>query len=112
MYRFTASEKKRLQDLKLFIDEHLHLNLQLTSLCKKVGMNKHKLNRGFLELFGASTMAYVQQRRMQSADHLLKTTDKTIKEITGSTGYKYTTNFLIAYKKYFGHTAGSVRKQP
>ena len=84
--------------------------LTVTELGRMVGLNTFKLKAGFRQLFGLGIFECLQERRMEKAKELLLTTNKPIKDICTLTGYPRMTNFITAFRKKFGYTPGSLRR--
>lgn len=82
----------------------------VTELSKIVGLNTFKLKAGFQQLFGVGIFECLQEKRMEKARELLLTTNKPIKDICTLTGYPRMTNFITAFRKKFGYTPGSLRR--
>jgi AraC family transcriptional regulator, transcriptional activator of the genes for pyochelin and ferripyochelin receptors len=110
-YRFTLYERERLELTRHYILDNLHMQLKLPELCVLCTMNRNKLNEGFKKYYGKNIVACIKEYRMQKAKKLLIETDDAIRDIAEATGYAYPTNFLKAYKNYFGYTAGFERRK-
>lgn len=82
----------------------------ISELSKAVGLNAFKLKAGFRELFGLGVFECLQEKRMEKARELLLNTNKPLKEICTLTGYPRMTNFITAFRKKFGYTPGSLRR--
>ncbi|MEL6255005.1 MAG: AraC family transcriptional regulator [Bacteroidota bacterium] len=111
---FIKSEKDR----KKFIEAKEVLSARLDNpptiieLSKIMGVNEYKLKRGFKELFGTTIFGYIHAQRMELAKKLLLGSSKSAKEIAYETGYSSPQHFSTAFKKTFGVTPNSVRKNP
>lgn len=68
------------------------------------------LCRIFKKQTGKTIVAYLNDRRMEQAESLLKNTDLTIVEIAQTVGYKEYTYFLMLFKKIHKTTALQYRK--
>lgn len=82
----------------------------ITRLARKVNLNEFKLKSGFKQIFGVGPFTYLNELRMKKTQELIMNTNKPLKEIASLAGYSSTTAFVTAFKKYFGTTAGSLRK--
>jgi AraC-like DNA-binding protein len=82
----------------------------IPTLAKKVGLNEFRLKYIFKHTFKTGIFEYLLKARMQEAKKLLIYSNKPIKEIASLIGYQFLTSFITAFRKYFGHTPGSVRK--
>lgn len=54
---------------------------------------------------------YIQEQRMNLAEHLLTTTQLEIKEVANAVGYKSHSRFSILFKKYIGVYPHKLKKQ-
>lgn len=81
-------------------DTSVHYSIEL--IAEKVGIGKTKLKIGFKEYFKMGLFTYLREKRMLKAAELLKNSNKTIKEISKATGFKYYSNFLSAFTAYHG----------
>jgi AraC-like DNA-binding protein len=90
-------------------DLRKHFTIQQIS--RQVQLNEFKLKTGFKQQFGTGIFECLLQARMQKARDMLIDTDKPIKEIAFDTGYDHLTSFITAFRKYFGHTPGSIRRK-
>jgi AraC family transcriptional regulator, transcriptional activator of the genes for pyochelin and ferripyochelin receptors len=82
----------------------------LCSLSRRVGINRNKLNRGFREIYGDTVFNVLRNVRLSKAWSLLNQTDLSLSEIALSVGYNNQANFTTAFRKQFGKTPKTVRK--
>lgn len=82
----------------------------LEDLCRIVGINRNKLNRGFREMFGDTVFGVAQKARLCRAWSLLEQSDLSLVEIALETGYKTQAGFTTAFCKCFGCTPGALRR--
>ena len=112
--RFIKSEKDRrkLIEAKELLSAKLDDPPTIIELAKLIGINEYKLKRGFKELFGTTIFGYIHSQRMELAKKLLLGSSKSAKEIAYETGYSSPQHFSHAFKKTFGLTPNSMRKNP
>ena len=108
----SESDKRKLKEAKELLTLRIDNPPTIVVLSKLIGLNEYKLKKGFKELFGTTIFGYIHQSRMNMAKCLLLGTDKTAKEIAYQTGYSSPQHFSNAFKKKFGVTPKSVRKNP
>ncbi len=108
----TEKDRKKLIASKDLLNSRIENPPTIIELAKLVGINEYKLKKGFKELFGTTVFGYIHNCRMSLAKKLLLGTDKTAKEIAYETGYSSPQHFSNAFKKQFGVTPNSVRKNP
>ncbi|MGD9159319.1 MAG: AraC family transcriptional regulator [Desulfobacteraceae bacterium] len=82
----------------------------LIDLGRLVGTNRNKLNRGFREIYGDTVFNVLRNARMARAWSLLEKTDLSLSEIAFSVGYNNQANFTTAFRKQFGKTPKTVRR--
>ena len=110
-YRYTPYDAEQIYKAR----EILLANLgkpphTIRALAKMVGLNEDKLKAGFKHFFGVAVFEAFQHARMEKARDLLLHTNEPIKAIASLTGYLRTTNFITAFRKYFGYTPASLRR--
>ncbi|NJO82726.1 MAG: helix-turn-helix transcriptional regulator [Blastochloris sp.] len=79
----------------------------LLALARHVGINDHKLKRGFRELFGTTVFGYLRAQRMEVAQHLLQQRHLSVGEVAQSVGYINASKFAAAYRRHFGRSPKS-----
>ena len=108
--RFSKNELDRLAIISQYISNNLDQPLRLPDLCARAYMNRHRLNKGFQKLYKQGLFSYIRKQRMEKALKLLQETENSIQEIAEAVGYDYPTNFLTAFKNYYGITAHTARR--
>jgi len=83
---------------------HTHPEHEWTvdQLAQAVGLARSTLAQRFREIMGESPMRYLAGWRMQVAQHLLRQTSLSIREIAEETGYESEAAFSRAFKRYYG----------
>ncbi|MGA3942219.1 helix-turn-helix domain-containing protein [Ralstonia nicotianae] len=89
----------------------LHHNWSLAELAQAVNLNERKLKEGFRMLYGNSVHAYLQEKRMQAAAHLLAQTELSITEVVLQTGYANPSHFSKLFRRYFGMSPREYARQ-
>lgn len=106
----SESERQfRLRTAEKILSHELSTNFCLEAIATRVGMKPRDFARTFQEKFGASYADYALRIRMETARSSLLTTAKPIKQIAYDVGYSHSSNFSIAFKKYFSVTPKSLR---
>jgi AraC-like DNA-binding protein len=110
-YRFTPYEMNGLiQAREILLSNLSKPPLTIRQLAQKAGLNEFKLKVGFAQFFKAGVFECFQRARMYKAKQLLLQTNKPIKDICSLAGYPRMTNFITAFRKFFGRTPGSLRR--
>lgn len=110
--KLTDYEKKRILETAQIIREHIASPYTISALAKIAGLNETKLKQGFKLLMGTTIFGYLQEIRMEQAKKYLLDTDLSIQEISHMSGYMNLSNFSAAFKKTFGFSPSSLRKNP
>jgi AraC family transcriptional activator of pyochelin receptor len=83
----------------------------LFDLSRMVGLNRNKLNHGFKVLFGDTAFNLLRHARLSKARLLLRDSDLSLFEIALAVGYNSQANFITAFRKYYGKTPKTVRRE-
>lgn len=111
-YSYTPYERECILNAeKILIHDLAKKPLSLRELAKAAFISEYKLKEGFREIFGMSVFDYLQEARMIKARTLLIETDEPLKSICVQTGYARITSFITAFRRRFGYTPGSLRRQ-
>ncbi|MBK7711349.1 MAG: helix-turn-helix transcriptional regulator [Bacteroidales bacterium] len=108
----NKSDKEKIIAVRDLINERLNCPPNLSEIAKIIGLNEYKLKLGFKEVFNNTVFEYLTEQRLNIAMQYLKDTQKTSSEIAYSLGYATPQHFNNAFKKKFGFTPNSVRKNP
>ncbi|HMR17698.1 MAG TPA: helix-turn-helix transcriptional regulator [Sphingobacterium sp.] len=95
--------------VKKIIESDLSKNYTITELAKEVGTNEQYIKKYFKQYFGKTVMNYVTSSKMEYAKGLIMTGEYRISDVARMTGYKHSTHFTTAFKKYFGFIPNSLR---
>lgn len=110
-YKFTPYERERLVLAReILLSDLSKPPLTIRQLAKRAGINEFKLKVGFPQFFKTGVFECFQRARMYKAKQLLLQTNKPIKEICTMAGYPRMSNFITAFRKFFGYTPGSLRR--
>ncbi len=94
---------------KKIIEKDLSKNYTIRQLAKEVGTNEQYLKRYFKQYFGKTVMNYITDVKMEHAKNLIMTGEYRISDVARLTGYKHSTHFTTAFKKFFGFIPNSLR---
>ena len=93
-----------------FILKHLDAQLSLDDLAREAQMSRSYYSTTFRRLNGVSVWDYIMNKRIENAQHLLETTDRSILDISGSCGYNNISNFNRAFRRVTGKTPREYRR--
>ena len=99
----TAKSVAQLRFLQAeeYIDSHLS-SVTVDALARYIPVTPRTLSSDFHACAGCTPHRYIQQKRLQCAEYLLKNTVKTITEIAEELGYSSLFHFSAAFKKERG----------
>lgn len=84
---------------------------ELTELAHRVGTNQARLGREFQTYLRMSTFEYLREQRLVRAQELLATTDRQVRQISDTVGFKRASDFATAFRRRFGTTPREYRKR-
>lgn len=100
--RFYAQREKLFREIVTFIDGRLAEKLSLAHIGTAVRVGRTRLAEIFKEKQGMTIVAYINQRRVEQAQHLLRTTDMPIINIAFETGFGDVSHFNHTFKRVVG----------
>ena len=108
--RLSVRERAALILVRDMIDSQPALPHTIVNLSREVGMSPASLKRKFPKLFGTSVIAYLRDMRMLHARQGIGQEGWTVAEAASFVGYGHGSNFSTAFRKRFGVSPGSVRR--
>lgn len=99
--RFTEADK-RAERLRVYCVCNFMRDINIAAAARHIGMNKSALCRFVKQRFGLTFTAYINGLRLDEADKLLRTTDKTISAIAYECGFNNITYFNRLFKLRYG----------
>ena len=105
----SEAELAAVTEAKQLIRNNLRSVPAIPELCRRVAINKNKLQKAFQLTEGKSIGGYVRTLRMEQALELLELSDMTMQEIAAAIGYHGVSNFYNAFQAKFGSTPQAVR---
>lgn len=101
---FPSHRASYLTAMKDLFDNHFEENYSLDDLEELYHISKYKLCREFKAAFGLSPLKYLNQKRIEIARHLLKTTSLKVHEVGSRVGIDNTNHFISLFKRFTGVT--------
>jgi len=98
------------EQAKKIIETNLKHTPTILEICKKVGVNKNKLQEGFRLTEGKSVAEYTRTLRMKRALDLLENGTLSIAEVAETVGYHGISNFYAVFQRTFGSTPAAIQK--
>jgi len=86
-------------------------NLSMDFIANEIAISKMQLYRKIKEVTGMTPTEYIRSIRLNHAEKLLKTTNKTVQEIMYQSGFNNKAYFYREFSKRYRLTPGEYRKQ-
>lgn len=94
-----------------FIEEHLAEEISLATLAELVNLSLCHFARAFKQSFGTPPHRYHMVRRMVRARRLLQRSALSVTQIGIQVGFRETSSFTRAYRRFTGVTPSEFRRQ-
>ena len=92
-----------------FIDDNLERQVGLSELAVLAGLSRWYFLRVFAETVGTSPHDYVTRRRLDRAQHLLRTTSRSVMDVAGDVGMTHS-HFSRVFSRRLGVTPSEFRR--
>lgn len=106
-----ASEMKAIEELQLWIADHLGEKISVAALAKRASMSTRTFERLFTREVGTSPASYLAHVRVEAARRELERTDRALKEIAFATGFGSADVMRRAFVRLLGRTPSAYRAQ-
>ncbi|MEO8253060.1 MAG: AraC family transcriptional regulator [Flavobacterium sp.] len=112
-YKQNAPQTKpsKILDTMSYIQLHLSENLTVAELAQRVNQNQDYFSKQFLLHTGQRPLNYIHEKKIERAQYLIATTDKTFLEIALDTGFSNLPHFSKIFKQIVSLTPGEYRKK-
>lgn len=111
----AATKAYTKNELILKATKHIHANLSshitIEQLATEAGISQEHFIRLFRQTTGTTPMLYINQKRIEKAELLLLTTEKSIREIAVTLGYEDNSYFVRVFKRVTNTTPSEYRRQ-
>jgi len=96
--------------IREILEQNFLFNLRLEDYAKMCGRSLSAFKRDFEEHFNTSPGRWLLNRRLEHAQILISTSDKTISEIAFESGFESASHFSRAFKDRFGSSPANFRQ--
>ena len=112
-YKQNAPQTKpsKILDTMSYIQLHLSENLTVAELAQRVNQNQDYFSKQFLLHTGQRPLNYIHEKKIERAQYLIATTDKTFLEIALDTGFSNLPHFSKIFKQIVSLTPGEYRNK-
>ncbi len=101
---------RRLEPAFQYIKQAYSGEINIATLAGLCGMSVSHFCRTFRKMTGATPVQYINEYRVNKADILLRTTEKTVSDIAQTTGFHDECYFCRIFRRIKGYTPSSLRK--
>lgn len=101
-----AAEMKSIQELQIWIAEHLRDKLSVHVLAERACMSARNFQRVFTREVGRTPSQYVLEMRVEAARRQLELTDRPMKEVAAAVGFNSVDLFRRSFRRVLGLTPG------
>lgn len=109
---FSQADETFLLKLNKLIQENLDNNhLDITFICKEIGMSRASLYNKLKALTAMGANEYINKFRMEKAMMLITSTEMSFTEIAEKVGFTTSRYFSTAFKQYTGETPTQYKKK-
>ena len=91
--------------------EHMDMKITISEISERMHVSQTQLKNSFRNYYGESVYKYIRSRKMQQAAVQLEEGKLSVMEIAGMYGYENCSKFAAAFRKEYGLSPSSYRKQ-
>lgn len=101
----------RVDELRIFIAEHLGEHLTVVNLADSLHISDRQLTRIFKTELGMTPAAYIEHARVEAAKNRLEASDDTLDRVAGACGFGTVDTLARAFRRGLGITPGEYRQR-
>ena len=103
-------DSRFMDDFRRVVEEYLaDSNLTVETVSAALNLSRVQMYRKVKQLTGSSPVELIRVTRLKRAEHLLKTTNMTVSEISYEVGFSSPSYFSKCFKDHFGTAPGDMR---
>ena len=108
--RSKSKSIERMEQIKRYIEENYYKKLSMEEIAARFYINKNYMCTLFIKNIGISPKQYLQNIRLKRAEHLLLTSNESVKVIASSVGYDDPLLFSKIFKERYKKSPVQFRK--
>ena len=108
---YTKSQAELAEQASTYMLEHMDKKITIYEISEMLHVSQTQLKNSFRNYYGESVYKYIRSRKMQLAATMLAEGQLSIMEIAGIYGYENCSKFAAAFRKEYGLSPSSYRKQ-
>lgn len=106
-----AVNESRMDEILDYIHKNMQKNITRKDIAEAVYLNPEYLSRLFKKEKGMKLSDYIQQEKMNIANHLLKTTNFSVSIVASKVGYSNFSHFAQSFKRVFGISPSEIKQE-
>jgi AraC family transcriptional regulator len=99
-----------LRRVQLFIEANLERTIHLSDLAERAGLSEFHFARSFKTSMGTTPRAFLENRRIEKAQELLRESDLSLAQIAAETGLGTQSRFTTTFRRATGFTPATYRR--
>ncbi len=107
----TKSQAELAEQASSYMLEHMDKKITISEISERMHVSQTQLKNSFRNYYGESVYKYIRSRKMQQAAVQLEEGKFSVLEIAGMYGYENCSKFAAAFRKEYGLSPSSYRKQ-
>jgi xylan 1,4-beta-xylosidase len=107
----NSKEIDRIRKVLVYVQEHFSEDINLQDVADMVFWSKGHFSREFQKRIGVNFSDYIRKLRLNKAAYMLRTTRKSVTEISLACGFANTNTMIINFRKEFSETPGAYQKK-
>lgn len=109
-FSYDTTLTKQIYETILYINANYMNDISVLECANKLNMSYSYFSRSFKRITGKSFKEYLNETRINQAEKLMFSTDRTITDICESCGYNSVSYFIAQYRQLRGRTPKRYRK--
>ena len=109
--KYTKSQAELAEQASRYMLEHMDMKITISEISERMHVSQTQLKNSFRNYYGDSVYKYIRSRKMQQAAVQLEEGKLSVMEIAGMYGYENCSKFATAFRKEYGLSPSSYRKQ-
>lgn len=109
-HHISVSKIDHLDDIRAYMDLHILDNISLQDLANNLGLSQNQTIRRFKKKFGITPHQYIIKNKLRLARTLLRSSDKSIEEISDELNFANPVHFSQLFNDHVGMRPSKYRK--
>lgn len=107
----VVTDHSKIREVLLYLHNHFSEEISLQLIAEHTYLSKSYISRMFQKQTGTGFSEYLRKLRLNRAEFLLRTTDKSVTDIALDCGFSSTNTLIVNFKEMYHLTPGVYRRQ-